>query len=181
MSRRPQEPGTGLGEGRHFVRDARSAGESRCAVVVAALFPLLLLAVDAAAGSTSGRRTLLWAALGLVLLAVLWPTRVRATTGLLTTRGLLRGRHVRTDRLASVAWHDGIAQRLVLEDTEGNRLELDPRVLAADPALRHVLDQDIRTSLRHGTVRHGAPLLQRLALLLDTETARTVFRVSHLP
>ncbi|MCX4524550.1 MULTISPECIES: hypothetical protein [unclassified Streptomyces] len=161
-------------------QDRGWAGDARAATGLATLFPALLLAVDTAAGSADWRRVVVWTALGLALFLVLWPTRVRAVPGLLTTRGLVHRRRVHTDRLASVAWHDGVAQRLVLRDIDGNRLEVDPRVLAANPPLWHVLDRDIHTSLARGTMREGLVPLRRLCRLIDRETAHTVFRASGL-
>lgn len=163
------------------VSDTRWADDARAAVVVAATFPVLLLAVDGAAGTLSGGRAALWGGLGVVLFLILWPTRVSALPGLLTARGLFRRHTVHTDRLASVAWHDGVAQRLILRDVDGNVAEIDPRVLAANPPLWHLLDRDIRTSLSRGTMRDGRRPLQRLCRLIDTETARTVFRSSGMP
>ncbi|WP_407835813.1 hypothetical protein ACE1OC_03895 [Streptomyces sp. DSM 116496] len=156
------------------------AADARAAAGIALGFPLLLVGVDTAAGSISGTRALLWTGLGLVLFAVLWPAKVSAVPGLLTTRGLVRRHHVHTDRLASVNWHDGIAQRLLLEDTDGNRAEVDPRVFAANPPLWHLLDRDIRTSLSHGTMRDGQQALRRLSRTIDREASRTVFKVSGL-
>lgn len=163
------------------VSDTRWADDARAAVAVAASFPVLLLAVDGASGALSGRRTALWIGLGLILFVILWPTRVSAQPGLLTARALFHRHTVHTDRLASVAWHDGVAQRLILRDLDGNRAEIDPRVLAANPPLWHRLDQDIRTSLSRGTMRDGRRPLQRLCRLIDTETARTVFHTSGMP
>lgn len=96
------------------------------------------------------------------------------------TRGLVHHRHVRTDRLTSVAWYDGVAQRIVLRDTDGNRLETDPRVLLANPELWRALDQGIAASLSRGTLREGREPLRRLRRLVERETARTVFRVSGI-
>ncbi|KUL42673.1 hypothetical protein [Streptomyces regalis] len=50
---------------------------------------------------------------------------------------------------------DGVAQRLVLRDTDGERLVLDPRVLVANPLLLHHLDQGVHRSLEafHGALR----------------------------
>ncbi|MGW3626803.1 hypothetical protein [Streptomyces sp. NPDC000880] len=103
------------------------------AIGIATLFPLLLMGVDAASDSTAGPRTRLRAALGVTLFAVLWPTRVTATPGLLASHGLAHRHHICADRLVSVSWLDGVAQHLILRDTDGNRLELDPRVLLANP------------------------------------------------
>lgn len=163
-----------------LVQDCNWAGNARAAAGVAVLFPALLLGVDAAAGYTDWQRVLLWTALGLALFAVLWPTRVRATPGLLMTRGLIQSRHVHTDRLASIAWYDGVAQRLVLRDVDGNRLEVDPRVFAANPLLWHMFDQDVHVSLSLGTVGEGLAPLQRLTRLINRETAHTIFKVSGM-
>ncbi|MFD6887437.1 hypothetical protein [Streptomyces sp. NPDC059957] len=160
--------------------DTQWAGEARAAVGIAAGFPLLLVGVDTAGGFVSMLRASLWIGLGLVLLAVLWPAKVSAAPGLLTARGLVRRHHVHTDRLASVAWHNGIAQRLLLEDLDGNRAEVDPRVFVANPALWHVLDRDIRASLSHGTMRDGRQALRQLSRLIDGEASRTVFKISGL-
>lgn len=163
-----------------FVQNSEWAAHARAAAAVAALFAALLLGADAAAGHSDWRRALLWTAHGLVLLAVLWPTRVRAAPGLLLTRGLVHHRHVRTDRLVAVAWHDGVAQRLVLTDLDGNRLEVDPRVLARNPALWHVVDHDIGPSVSRGLLCGGREPLLGLRRRIDRETARTVFKVSGL-
>ncbi|MFJ2823936.1 hypothetical protein ACIO7M_22910 [Streptomyces toxytricini] len=163
------------------VSDTRWTADARAAVAVAAAFPVLLLGVDGASGALNGRRAALWVSLSLILFVILWPTRVSAQPGLLTARGLCRRRMVHTDRLASVAWHDDVAQRLILRDLDGNRAEIDPRVLAANPPRWHLLDQDIRTSLGRGTMRDGRRPLQLLCRMIDAETARTVFRTSGMP
>ncbi|MFJ8308296.1 MULTISPECIES: hypothetical protein [unclassified Streptomyces] len=162
------------------VHDTRWAGEARSAVGCAVLLLCLLLAIDAAAGTLSVLRTLLWLGLALLLFVVLWPARVSASPGRLASRGLLRRAEVRTDRLVSVRWSDGVAQRLVLRDIEGNRAELDPKVLVANPPLWHVLDQDARTSTDRGTLRCGETALRQIASRVDKETAQTVFKVSGL-
>ncbi|MER6776107.1 MULTISPECIES: hypothetical protein [unclassified Streptomyces] len=166
--------------GPKHVEDRDWRGDARAAAGIAVLFPGLLVAVDAASGCTHWQRVLLWTALGLTLFAVLWPTRVRAAPGLLTTRGLLHRRRVHTDRLVSVAWHDGVAQRLVLRDLDGNRLDVDPRVFAANPALWHLFEQGVRASLSLGTVTEGSDPLRRLSRLIDRQTVTTVFKLSGL-
>ncbi|MEU0395696.1 hypothetical protein ABZ208_23505 [Streptomyces sp. NPDC006208] len=138
------------------------------------------MAVDTAADSTTDRRTLLWVALGVTLVAVLWPTRITAAPGLLTSRGLVQRHRVHTDRLVSVSWHDGVAQRLILRDTDGNRLELDPRVLLSNPPLWRLLETDDRTSIARGTLISGRIPLQQLSLRIDEEVARTVFTIPDL-
>jgi hypothetical protein len=162
------------------VRDAHWAGAARCAAGCAALLLTLLLAVDAVAGGLGTAHTALWTALAALLFAVLLPARVSAAPGRLVSCGLLRERSVRTDRLVSLRWSEGVSQRLVLRDTDGGRVELDARVLLATPELWHRLDEDARVSLRNGTLRWGAPALRRLEARLDTETARLVLRRSEL-
>ncbi|WP_328537649.1 hypothetical protein [Streptomyces sp. NBC_00344] len=163
-----------------YAADARRATDARSAIVISALFPLLLFAVDAVAGTAAGYRTLLWAALGVILFAVLWPTHVTATPGFLVSRGLVHRHHVHTDQLISVSWLNGVAQRLILRDTHGNRLELDPRVLVANPPLWQILDTGARTSIARGTLTTGRLPLQQLSLRIDRELARGVFTVSGL-
>lgn len=125
-------------------------------------------------------RSLLWAALATTLFVVLVPPRVRAGAGWFSSRGLLRADTVRTDRLVSVRWSDGVAQRLVLRDADGCRVEVDPRVFVANPALWHRLDQDTRTCVERGTLLCGATALRQLGERIDRRTARTVFQVSGL-
>jgi hypothetical protein len=87
---------------------------------------------------------------------------------------------VRTDSLVSIRWFDGVSQRMVLRDTEGNRVEIDPRVLVRNPAMWRRLDADTRTSIERGTLLCGATALRELAGRIDRETAHTVFRVSGM-
>ncbi|MFE6668114.1 hypothetical protein ACFVFH_31720 [Streptomyces sp. NPDC057697] len=140
----------------------------------------LLTVVDAAAGHLTWPRALLWTGLAALLCAVLVPPRVRAGTGWLSSRGLLRRRTVRTDRLVSVRWSDGVAQRMVLRDTEGGRVEVDPEVFLANPALWHRLDEDARGCVARGTLRCGVTALRQLSDRIDRGHARTVFRISGL-
>lgn len=160
--------------------DVTWAGEARSAVGYATLLSTLLTLVDAAAGTLTYPRTALWLALGALLFAVLWPTRVTAVRGRLISRGLWRRREVHTDRLVSVRWSPGVSQRLILRDADGNRAEVDPRVLKANPALWHVLDTDTRTSVERGLLCCGETALRQLAARVDGETARNVFKVSGL-
>ncbi|MET4645779.1 hypothetical protein ABID95_005536 [Streptomyces atratus] len=156
------------------------AGHVRFAVGCAASLLGLLLAVDAAAGRLTWLRFLLWAALATTLFVVLVPPRVRAGAGWFSSRGLLRAHTVRTDRLVSVRWSDGVAQRLVLRDADGCRVEVDPRVFVANPALWHRLDQDTRACVERGTLLCGATALRQLGERIDRRTARTVFQVSGM-
>ncbi|MFI6684803.1 hypothetical protein [Streptomyces sp. NPDC050485] len=162
------------------VHDTTWAGEARSAAGCAALLLALLYVIDTAAGTLTVPRGVLWTAFAVLLFAVLWPARVSVGRGRLVSRGLLRRTEVRTDRLVSVRWSDGVAQRLVLRDVEGNRAEIDPKVLVANPPLWHLLDADARTSLDRGVLRCGERALRQMAARVDRETARTVFKVSGL-
>ncbi|MFI6469642.1 hypothetical protein ACIBL5_05160 [Streptomyces sp. NPDC050516] len=163
-----------------LAHDTTWAGEARSAVGYAALLCALLLTVDALADTLTDLRAALWLSLGALLLLVLWPARVSAGRGRLVSRTLFGERTVRTDRLVSVRWSNGVAQRLVLRDADGNRAELDPKVLIANPPLWHVLDADARTSVEGGLLRCGETALRQMASRIDKETARTVFKVSGI-
>ncbi|MCT9006452.1 hypothetical protein [Streptomyces rhizosphaerihabitans] len=157
-----------------WARDLRSW--LRCA---GALLALLLL-IDGAAGTLTDPRALLWFTLAALLFVVLCPTRIAAGEGWLTSRGPLGTRRVRTDRLVSVRCLDGVGERLVLRDTFGARLEIDPRVLVASPELWHRLDEDARVSALRGSLVCGETALHRVSERIDRETALTVFKVSGL-
>ncbi|WP_235033022.1 hypothetical protein [Streptomyces sp. WAC05374] len=172
-----------VGPGRHrapVVCDGGWAAGVRCACVCAAVFWGLLLVADACAGSLTWWRAGLWAVLALVLLVVLTPPRVSARSGLLVSRGLLSEHSVRTDRLVAVRRSGGVAQRLILRDAEGGRVELDPRVLVANPPLWRVLDEDARACLAAGLLVYGAHAMRQLSARVDGETAQAVFKVSGL-
>jgi hypothetical protein len=160
--------------------DTGWAGSVRFATGCAVLLLGLLVTVDTTAGHLTWPRALLWAGLGALLFVVLVPSRVSAGSGWLASRGLLRTRIVRTDRLVSARWTDGISQRLVLRDAEHNGVEVDPRALVANPALWGFLNEDIRACVTRGTVRYDVPAFEQLAARIDNETARTVFKVSDL-
>ncbi|WP_328787427.1 MULTISPECIES: hypothetical protein [unclassified Streptomyces] len=160
--------------------DVHWAGERRSAIGVAFLLFTALFAVDAGFGSLDVTRGVLWTGLAGLLFVVLLPPRISVRPGLLSVRGLLMTNTVRTDSLASVRWSDGVAQRMVLRDTEGSQVEIDPTVLVRNPAMWHLLDADGRSSLRRGTLLRGATALRRLAQRIDRETAHTVFKVSGL-
>ncbi|MFB6712896.1 MULTISPECIES: hypothetical protein [unclassified Streptomyces] len=156
------------------------AGDLRFAVHCAVTLLGLLLAVDAAAGRFTWPRALLWTSLAALLFVVLVPPRTRAGAGWISRRGLVREHIVRTDRLVSVHWSDGVSQRLVLRDADGRRVELDPQVLLDNPALWHRLDEDARGCVKRGTLRCGVTALRQLADRIDRRTARTVFTISGL-
>lgn len=159
---------------RRWARDLRDT--FRCA---GALLGLLLL-VDHLSGSLTLWRGALWLALAVLLLVVLYPARVRAGEGWLSSRGLLRERRVRTDRLVSVRCLDGVSQRLVMRDVFGDRVEIDPDVLVNNPDLWHRVSEDSRRSIASGSLTCGATALRRVAERVERETAETVFKVSGL-
>ncbi|MFI9200486.1 hypothetical protein [Streptomyces sp. NPDC053048] len=140
----------------------------------------VLVLADLARGSLDWPRGGCWAAIGGALVAVLRPVRVTAGADWLAARGLLREHRVRTDLLTQVRRADGIAPRLVLRDVGGNRVELDPRVLAANPLLWHHLETGARRARERGLLREGAVPLAALADRIDGEGARAVLRASGL-
>lgn len=152
----------------------------RDATVCAAVLLVLLLALDACTAGLTAARAVLWAGISVLLFLVLLPPRVSAGAGWLSSRGLVREQRVRTDRLLSARWSDGVSQRLVLRDVDGRRVEIDPRILVANPRLWNTLDTDARTSLDRGTLLCGATALRQLARRIDGETAKAVFQVSEL-
>ncbi|KUM99258.1 hypothetical protein AQI95_40195 [Streptomyces yokosukanensis] len=155
-------------------------GDVRAALGCAGVLLGLLLVADWAADSLTWWRGALWATLALLLLFVLFPVRVSAGVGWLAVRRLLVTRLVRTDLLTAVRPLDGVAQRLILRDTLGNRVEIDPDVLIRNPNLWYLLDEGARVSEAAGTLLCGRTALRRLATRLDRETALGVFRVSDM-
>ncbi|MGD1222846.1 hypothetical protein AB9Q10_30980 [Streptomyces krungchingensis] len=159
---------------RHWSQDLLTS--VRCSVLLLGL----LLLVDGGAGTLTGPRAALWVGLAALLFVLLFPARVSAGQGWLVSRRLLGTRRVRTDELVSVRCLDGVGQRLVLRDTFGARVEIDPQVLISNPPLWYRLDEDARLSDRRGSLTCGATALRRMAERIDRETARTVFEVSGL-
>jgi hypothetical protein len=183
---RPVPPGAAVGAGparderSKTVRDDRWPSEARVAGGCAALLFGLLLAVDAAAGALSTAHVAAWCFLAVLLFVVMLPRRIRAGEGWVASRGLLREQRIRTDRLVSVRWPEGVGRRLVLRDADGGRVELDPRALLASPQLWHRVETDAMACLDAGTLLYGADTLRRVSERLDRDTARTVFRASGL-
>ncbi|MFC9817493.1 hypothetical protein ACFVJM_36215 [Streptomyces virginiae] len=163
-----------------LAQDIHWAGERRTAIGVALLLFTALLALDSCAGRLELTRGALWTGLAVLLFVVLLPPRVSTRPGVLSTRRLVVERSVRTDSLVSVQWSDGVSQRMILRDTDGSRVEIDPAVLVRNPAMWQRVDADTRTSVQRGTLRCGVTALRRLAARIDRETARTVFKVSGL-
>ncbi|MFG2224908.1 hypothetical protein [Streptomyces sp. NPDC048644] len=159
---------------RHWRADARHA--LRCSLAFIGLIMLL----DWGAGGLTLPRAGLWAGLGGLVLAVLLPSRVTAGDGWLAVRGLVRERRVRTDALVAVRRCGSTAVCLVLRDAHGQWLELDLRVLDANPLIRHLLDAGARRSAERGTLRHGADVVGKLTDRLDGREARAVLKASGL-
>ncbi|MFE0255789.1 hypothetical protein [Streptomyces sp. NPDC059010] len=163
-----------------MVHDRSWARELRYAVVCGVMLFGVLVLLDWVFRDLTAGRAVLWAALGVLLSTLLTPARVTAERGVLDARGLLTRRRVRTDRLVAVRMSEGVAQRLVLTDTSGGRLVLDPRVLAANPLLWHHLDEGARRSRRRGTLRYGTAVLDRLGRRIDSEACHGILRASGL-
>ncbi|MCT9084259.1 hypothetical protein [Streptomyces fulvoviolaceus] len=165
------------GEATNDIEWARDVWSSvRCAGVLLAL----LLLADWGSGRFTCRRAGLWLALAGLLFAVLYPARVSAGEGWLSSRRLLGERRVRTDLLVSVRCLDGVSPRLLLRDAFGGHVEIDPEVLVTHPRLWHRLDEGARKSAASGTLLCGATDLLRLSQRVERETARAVFKVSGL-
>ncbi|MFJ9855172.1 hypothetical protein [Streptomyces sp. NPDC101150] len=136
--------------------------------------------LDWGSGGLTLHRAGLWAVLGTAVLAVLLPSRVTAGDGWLAVRGLMGQRRVRTDTLVSVRRCGGISVHLVLRDADGQWLELDLRVLDANPLMWHLIDAGARRSVKRGTLRHGRQVLEELADRIDGQEARAVLTASGL-
>ncbi|MET3983062.1 hypothetical protein [Streptomyces sp. PvR034] len=185
MERRINRSATGARTGQAglpgpLAQDIRWASERRSAIGVACLLFTSLFVLDAGVGRLDVTRGALWAGLAVLLFVILLPPRVSTRPGLLSARGLLVEHSVRTDSLVSVRWSDGVSQRMVLRDTQGGRVEIDPAVLVRNPAMWRRLDTDTRASVQRGTLLCGATALRQLAGRIDRETAHTVFQVSGL-
>ncbi|MEV5954427.1 hypothetical protein AB0M11_11735 [Streptomyces sp. NPDC051987] len=155
-------------------------GRAHLAVGCALGFGGLTLLVDWDAGTLTPARALLWVTLAAAVLTMLLPAHVTAGPGWLAVRGPLRRRTVRTDSLVYVGQYGDVCAHLVLRDTHGSRLELDPGVLHANPLLWHELDTGVRRSLERGTLRRGAEVLARLGHEIDDTNARAVLDASGL-
>ncbi|MFF9909643.1 hypothetical protein [Streptomyces sp. NPDC013457] len=166
--------------GDRTVQDSEWAGEARAAAGCAGLLLALSLTVDAGDDGLTLSSALMWITLSVALFVILLPARVVAAPGGVTVQNLWSRRSVRTDRIATVRWPDGIEQRLVLTDTDGGQAQIELRVLLADPALWLVLEADARTSYENGTLRKGLRDLDRLTRRVEWDTAHSVFTISGL-
>ncbi|WP_447048901.1 hypothetical protein ACRAKG_14615 [Streptomyces rosealbus] len=166
--------------GDEVVSDRRWAGDVRAAVFCALTLFALIDLIDWASGTLDVVRGVLWAGLSALLYLILHPARVSAGPGWLAVRGVLRHRHVCTGLLTAVRQGEGLAPRLVLCDSLGNRVEVDPQVLAENPLLLHRLDAGARGARACGLLRTGSEVLGRLVTRLDGEGAEGVFEASGL-
>jgi hypothetical protein len=148
----------------------------RCAGTLLALLVLL----DWGSDRITPWRAALWFALTALLFVLLYPARVSAGGNWLASRGLVRESRVRTDLLVSIRCLDGISQRLLLRDALGGRVEIDPEVLVRNPQLWSRLEEGARKAAAHGSLLCGATALRHLALGVDRETARSLFKASGL-
>ena len=160
--------------------DRHWRGDARLATGCALGFLVMTLVVDGEAGTLTLTRALLWFALSAVLFVVLLPHRVTAGPGWLTVDSPLVRRTVHTDALTVVRQYGDVSARLLLRDAHGHWLELDPRVLIANPLLWHELDTGIRRSMERGTLEQGTDVRCHLGHLIDDETARSVLRASGI-
>ncbi|MFJ1731694.1 hypothetical protein [Streptomyces sp. NPDC088254] len=160
--------------------DCEWAADLRTALLCAGSLLGLLVPVDAAAGTFTAARAVLWSGLALLLFLVMMPPRITVGEGWLAVRTLRGTRRVRTDRLVAARVTGHACQRLLLRDALGGQAECDIQVLIANPALWHRLHTDARTSA--GGNRHAPPLaaLRTLSDRIDRETALAVFKVSGM-
>ncbi|MBW5424896.1 hypothetical protein GKQ77_25575 [Streptomyces sp. BG9H] len=177
--------GTARGEGGYAgaaetVTDRNWAADVRAAILCALGLFVLITLIDLANGTLSLPRLALWAGLSALLYVVLHPARVTAGPGWLAVQGLGRRRHVCTGLLTAVRHNDGVAARLVLCDSLGNRVELDPQILVANPLLLHRLDRGARAARDAGLLNTGCAELRRLTARIDGAAARGVFEASDL-
>jgi hypothetical protein len=184
MGRRIKKPasvgGSTRADAARTVHDRYWARELRSSVFCGVLLFGALVLLDWGLVRLTAVRAGWWAALAVLLLIVLTPPRVSATDGGLDARGLVTHRRVRTDRLVTVRMSEGVSRRVILTDTSGGRLMLDPRVLIANPLLWHQLDQGARRSLERGTLRCGMPVLERLERRIDDDVCRGILRASSM-
>lgn len=146
-----------------LAHDRTWEGEAFTALSSSAAVLALLLVIDWGSGGLDTTRAVLWTALAALLHAVLHPPRVTAGHGWLAVGGLLREQRVRTDGLVSVRRIDGVATRLVLRDVYGDRVEFNPKVLAANPALWLLVNAGAWRSRESGTLLCGWTEVEAMA------------------
>ena len=152
----------------------------RFAAVCAAAFSGLALLLDGASGHLTVVRAVVWAATGVVVLALLVPPRVVAGDGWLAVRNVVRNRRVRTDALVVVRLQGAVAQSLLLRDTGGRWVAVDVRLLLANPLLWHRLETAALRSHHRGTLQDGLSALRQVADRVDGPEARALLRDAGL-
>lgn len=140
----------------------------------------MTLLVDWDAHTLTAPRTMLWLVMTAAIFTILLPQRVTAGPGWLAVRGLVRRQVVRTDALVTVRQYGDVSAYLTLRDTDGRRLDLDPRILVTNPLLWHELDTGVRRSRASGTLLEGIDVLERLRHEIDDAEARAVLRASGI-
>ncbi|MFE3325023.1 hypothetical protein [Streptomyces sp. NPDC059176] len=159
--------------------DRSRTADLRTALLCAGGLLALLHLVDLGNGTLRPLRSAVWCVLAVALYAVLHPPRVTAGRDWLAVRGLFLEHRVCTDLLVQVIHRDGpVTKRIVLRDALGNRVELDPAVLLANPVLWHAVDRGARSAEASGLLRTGADVLRSIARLIERDGAEAVFRAS---
>lgn len=173
----PSDDASGPAGPAHDLRWARDARDAfRCAGVLLGL----LLLVDRCAARLTPWRAVLWCVLAGLLFLALFPARVSAGGNWLASRRLGREHRVRTDLLVSVRYLTGVSQRLVLRDSLGGRVEIDPEVLVRNPPMWIRLDEGARKAVADGSLLCGATALGLVSRRVEHEAAEAVFRTSGL-
>ncbi|MDD1056850.1 hypothetical protein NMG29_01125 [Streptomyces cocklensis] len=174
-----RRPSRGRGAGPVRGSDRDRPARLRLALALPGALLATALALDAAAGSLTMPRALLWTGLAAALFAVLLPPRITAGGGRLAVRTLLRTRRVRIDHLVGARLVGGTDRRLVLRDDAGGRVEVDAAAVAESPFLRHELDAGARRSHTAGLLADPSAVCGPAAAA-DTAQARALFRASGL-
>ncbi|MFI6010079.1 hypothetical protein ACIBAG_14880 [Streptomyces sp. NPDC051243] len=73
-----------------------------------------------------------------------------------------------------------MGQSLVLRDALGGRVQLEPRILIANPSLWLRLDTDAQLAQTSGSLHEGRAALDHLSARVDRETALAIFKVSGM-
>ena len=160
--------------------DRRWAGDARRAVYGSSGFLTLIVLSDWGVGTLTWWRAALWTLLAVMLLLVLMPPRLTAGEGWLTVRGLWGERGVRTDALVGVELSGTIAERVILRDAFGGRVEVDLPVIVDGPLLWHLLETGARRSVDRGWLPRENAALRELRERTDGTAAAAVFRISGL-
>ena len=88
------------------------------------------------------------------------PPRVVLGGAWLTVSRLGRRQRVQTDRLAALSGNPRVAGCVVLADEDGNRAEVDVRVLVRNPLIWQRVSRDVTDARRSGALKLTEPDLQ---------------------